>query len=484
MDSSDGRSRPESISSFYQARDSESSPMRRESSRSSDYITRPVLVGSSNAEVAHLVHQPDALPSALHLQDFAGSPLSTNAHRPASPQAHQSDYQAFEKMLTHRRTDGPLSPTSFNSSNRHSSAADSSLTYATWSSTPEVETPVDPHKMEIERLKRVEAELRSQLEIERLRAVEADLRNQLETQRHRREEEDRRRLEAQIEGLRRGQGERERGLVGPKEQVFPAWRSRVIIGLTNPLNVLSSTGSDDSDVDPEGPASRTRRVHSGPSNLDLPSSTMPSHYNLNSARNSIATYSDSSSSGHDRYWDKERDRQGSATTVGSYYSDKESLRNSPFSAPTALSRRGSSKFSSGQTTPIDEEDGALFHHPVRSISRGSNGPRHSGLGVDYGSSSATLTSPSRHKMSTSPLGPPPPAPSTLPPPPPISYGGSTAAELGRKVSDPISLDSRSYTRRPSGTLRTLDERPAESTRTTARQGAVPAFPLPPSGGHN
>lgn len=76
---------------------------------------------------------------------------------------------------------------------------------------------MDPHKMEIERLKRVEAELRSQLEIERLRAVEADLRNQLETQRQRREEEDRRRLEAQIEGLRRGQGERERGLVGPKE---------------------------------------------------------------------------------------------------------------------------------------------------------------------------------------------------------------------------------------------------------------------------
>lgn len=213
-------------------------------------------------------------------------------------------------------------------------------------------------------------------------------------------------------------------------------------------------------------------------------SSASSTYSGYSARDSFAGQSDASSfQGYDRSaWDTasgRQDRQGSNTTVGSsVYSDKEQLRSSPLSPPVAinLSRRASSRVSSGPPTPVDEE----------SSSRSSFvGPRPSSLAPDYGGSSSTLSSPShaRHyKLAPGTAAPPPSL--SLPPPP---YGGPTSVEMGRKLSDPGSQDSasRAYVRRPSAGLETLNERPSGSGRSRAamlRQASVPLGTPPPSSG--
>lgn len=202
-----GGTRSTSVSSFAaQLREPASAPLSRDLSASSMYITRPVLVASSNNDLAHLVQPAHTLPSPRDTDDFRGG------SRPTAATSRTSDYTAFEAMLSQRLH--PHSPMS----DRFSTAGDSTRTFATSSSAaaaPEPE-PVDSHRAEIERLKRVEAELRSQLEIERLRAVEAELRGQLEQQRQRREDDERRRQQIEAKRRDRTHGHAEQ-LIGPKE---------------------------------------------------------------------------------------------------------------------------------------------------------------------------------------------------------------------------------------------------------------------------
>lgn len=380
--------------------------MTRDGSSSPAHISRPVLTGSSNADVARYIKPSGTLPP-FGDTDVYGSTEPTSV----APRATESDYHAFENILASRlHARSPLSDRFSMVDNSVEALALAELDVA------------EQHRAEIERLRRVEVELRQQLEIERLRAVESDLRAELKAQRKRREEQQR-------------------------------WQVR-------PDYDHDGLASDDSDVDPRGPTPRNRSIGS-------------SAY----SRSSFAGQSDMSA------WDASRNRQNSATTAGSsgYGSEREfGLKATSVPPPvTSLSRQASSKFSSGPTTPLDEEDAASIMRP-RSSSRSSCiSGRPSGLVGDYGMA-PPLASPVRPAKVR--LGPPPaPPPATLPPPPP------TSVETSRNHSDPVLHDggTRSYSRRPSATLGTLNERPMGSGRGRAallRQFAVPPITsLPPSG---
>jgi hypothetical protein len=394
-------------------RELSSVPISRNGSAPPSRVSRPVLIGSSNADVSRFIYPAGTLPRAGDTADFTGSPEPTAV----SPRAAESDYRAVENMLAQRLH--PRSPLS----DHFSSAGDSVRTHVS----AECDT-ADPHRAEIERLRRVEVELRQQLEIERLRAVETSLRAELEVQRRRREEDERR-------------------------QMLPEYDDDGLL-------------SDDSDVDPRGPTPRHRSVGS-------------STY----SRGSFAGQSDLSA------WDAGRqERQNStATTIGSsvHGPDKEcgSVKASPLSPPlTSLSRQPSSRFSSGPSTPLDEEEAASYMRPRSSPRCSYLGSRPSGLIAGDKGLALSLASPIRPTKFS--LGPPPaPPPVTLPPPP-----SATSAEMGRNLSDPGMVHetgTRSYTRRPSATLATLNERPTGSGRgrtAMLRQFAIPPITVPPPSG--
>lgn len=399
--------RSESSSSLAaRLRDLSSVPISRHGSASPSRISRPVLIGSSNADVSRFISRIGKLPHTSETTDFDGSPESTVA----SPRAPELDYHAFEYMLAQR-----LHPP-----DHFSTAGDSVRTHVSAES-----DAADAHQAEIERLRRVEVELRQQLEIERLRGVEADLRAELDAQRKRRKEEERRQMQSEYEAD------------GP--------------------------ASGNSDVDPRGPTLRKRSVGS-------------SAY----SRSSFPGQSDLSA------WDAGRqDRQNSTTTAGSSaYGSEHGAKLSPLSPPVmSLSRQASSKFSSGPSTPLDEEDATSYMRP-RSSSRSSYlGSRPTGLAGDYGMAQP-LASPVRPATKLS-LGPPPaPPPTTLPPPPPV-----TSAEMSRHFFESGMAHeggTRSYNRRPSASLETLNERPTGSGRGRAallRQFVVPPpITVPPPSG--
>ncbi|CED83768.1 hypothetical protein [Phaffia rhodozyma] len=120
-----------------------------------EIITRPVLVGSSNPRVSHLA---------------ASATAPTGVSLPSSKQSKTSCY-----LMNEPKTSG-------SGSTRERSSANDSLEGSLRHS-----DSIWARELEIERLKRTEVELRAELELERLKSVERQLRAELMQERKRNE---------------------------------------------------------------------------------------------------------------------------------------------------------------------------------------------------------------------------------------------------------------------------------------------------------